>query len=99
MLLQSPLVRWNYIKTFKYKHRDAYPYLSLPEPLQIIEAKDRYDDTQRKKQRMIEHPHMAKWAAEGKKFFHPYHWQPESEAPRASEPVPSGHARVQVSDI
>lgn len=61
----------------------------------------------------LNHPHLSEWKEvsafriadvsrlllalkAGRQFFHPYHFPP-SKAPRATEPIPHGTSRVQVS--
>lgn len=77
-----------------------------------IRAREDDDHRRRVNEFRLDHPHLAEWKEasprpcrvtqpadllqKGRSLIHPYHFPP-SEAPRASEPVPSGTVRVQVS--
>ncbi|KAL7424937.1 hypothetical protein Q5752_000624 [Cryptotrichosporon argae] len=94
-LVQHFCERWNFVKKIKYKHDHRMEWLALPTPWNDVQAGGLVNKNDHNARLRAEHPHLAEWKERGRQFAHPYHWPP-SEAPRASEPVPSGHARVQV---
>ncbi|KIR56547.1 phospholipase D [Cryptococcus gattii Ru294] len=112
-LVQHFCERWNFVKEFKYKHNHRMEWLSLPDPWDEVRSREDEKKLIDENEFRLNHPHLSEWKEAsafllhrhqlltfslktGRQFFHPYHFPP-SEAPRATEPIPHGTSRVQVS--